>query len=408
MGHPAILCVGGKEKRNCAQEADSARGRGSATMIPMSSNPQLAQLSGAGTSRAGTIDLEVAWRQVCEREPGAAFFYAVTTTGVFCRSGCASRLPHRENVRFFRSAAEAKAAGYRPCKRCKPESTACSTPLDQIRAHIEAHLDRSVPLAELGRLVHLSPFTVQRLFKQQFGVSPLAYQRALKARTLRSALKQGNTMTEAIYEAGFSSPSRAYEGAQLGMTPTRFAQGGRGEEIAYASGLSPFGWVIVGATDRGLCWLALGATAAEAEASLREEFPLATVRHDPSLVRMVEAALAAVSAPTNSSGRSAAPQVDLRGTAFQLRVWEALREIPRGETKSYSQLARDLGNPNATRAVARACATNRVALVVPCHRVVGVNGSLTGYRWGVERKRQLLQAEGAHLNGEVREHTAQK
>lgn len=381
-------------------------------MIPMSSNPQLAQLSGAGTSRAGTIDPEVAWRQVCKREPDAAFFYAVTTTGVFCRPGCASRRPLRENVRFFRSATEAKAAGFRPCKRCKPESTACSTPLDQIRAHIEANLDRSVPLAELGRLVHLSPFTVQRLFKQQFGVSPLTYQRALKARTLRSALKQGNTVTEAIYEAGFSSPSRAYEGAQLGMTPARFAQGGRGEVIAYASALSPFGWMIVGATDRGLCWLALGATAAEAEASLREEFPLATVHHDPSLVRMVEVALAAVSGPTSSSGRSAAPQVppqvDLRGTAFQLRVWQALREIPRGETTTYSQLARELGNAGATRAVARACATNRVALVVPCHRVVGVNGSLTGYRWGVERKRQLLQAEGAHLNGEVQEHSARK
>jgi AraC family transcriptional regulator of adaptative response/methylated-DNA-[protein]-cysteine methyltransferase len=152
--------------------------------------------------------------------------------------------------------------------------------------------------------------------------------------------------------------------------------------------------VIVGATERGLCWLALGATAAEAEASLREEFPLATVRHDPSLVRMVEAALTVVSGQTNPSEKLPPPQMDLRGTAFQLRVWQALRAIPRGETRSYSQLARELGNPNATRAVARACATNRVAVVVPCHRVVGVNGSLTGYRWGVERKRQLLEAEG--------------
>ena len=266
--------------------------------------------------------------------------------------------------------------------------------MDEIRAHIEAHLDRPVPLAELGRLVHLSPFTVQRRFKQQLGVSPLAYQRALRARSLRSALKQGDTVTEAIYEAGFSSPSRAYEGAQLGMTPARFAQGGRGEEISWASAPSPFGWVIVGATKRGLCWLSLGATAAEAEASLREEFPLATVRPDPSLAGMVEAALSVVSGQTDSSAKMAPLQMDLRGTAFQLRVWQALRAIPRGETRSYSQMARELGNPNATRAVARACATNRVAVVVPCHRVVGVNGSLTGYRWGVERKRQLLEAEG--------------
>jgi AraC family transcriptional regulator of adaptative response/methylated-DNA-[protein]-cysteine methyltransferase len=215
-------------------------------------------------------------------------------------------------------------------------------------------------------------------------------------------------VTEAIYEAGFGSPSRVYEGAQLGMTPARFAQGGRGEEISFASALSPFGWVIVGATERGLCWLALGSTAAAAEASLREEFPLATVRPDPSLVRMVEVALTMVSGQPDTSKNLAPLEMDLRGTTFQLRVWQALREIPRGETRTYSQLARELGNPNATRAVARACATNRVSVVVPCHRVVGVNGSLTGYRWGVERKRQLLQAERADLNKVGQKHSAQK
>jgi AraC family transcriptional regulator of adaptative response/methylated-DNA-[protein]-cysteine methyltransferase len=267
--------------------------------------------------------------------------------------------------------------------------------LDKVREHIEGHLDRAVPLAELGRVAGLSPFTVQRLFKQAMGVSPLQYQCALRAGSLRSALKQGGTVTNAIYEAGFGSSSRAYEGAQLGMTPARFAQGGKGEQIGYASASSPFGWIVVGATARGLCWLALAATRAEVEASLREEFPLATLRRDPSLANMVEAALSVVAgdgeAPATSSD-SRLP-LDLRGTAFQLRVWQALRAIPRGQTRSYSQLARELGNPNATRAVARACATNRVAIVVPCHRVVGVTGSLTGYRWGVERKRQLLEAE---------------
>jgi AraC family transcriptional regulator of adaptative response/methylated-DNA-[protein]-cysteine methyltransferase len=373
-------------------------------MVHVNSKPN----PGCTDSPSQTVDPETAWRQVCERAPEARFFYAVTTTGVFCRPGCASRRPLRVNVRFFSSAAEAQAAGFRPCRRCKPESNEHGNTVDKIRAHIEAHLDRPVPLAELGRLVHLSPFTVQRLFKQQLGVSPLAYQRALRARTLRSALKQGDTVTNAIYEAGFSSSSRAYADAQLGMTPTRFAQGGRGEEIAFASALSSLGWMIVGATERGLCWLSLGATAAEAEASLREEFPLATVRPDPSLVRMVEAALTVVSGQTGPAAKLAPPQVDLRGTAFQLRVWQALRAIPRGETRSYSQLARELGNPNATRAVARACSTNRVAVVVPCHRVVGVNGSLTGYRWGVERKRQLLQAECAPLNGADQKHSAQK
>jgi AraC family transcriptional regulator of adaptative response/methylated-DNA-[protein]-cysteine methyltransferase len=291
-------------------------------------------------------------------------------------------------------------------------------PIDKVRAHIEAHHDRPIPLAELGRLVRLSPFTVQRLFKQALGVSPLQYQRALRAASLRGALKQGESVTSAIYNAGFGSSSRGYDGAQLGMTPARFAAGGRGEQIGWCSALSPFGWVIVGATERGLCWLALAGTKAEAEASLREEFPAAELRRDPALASMVDAALQSVCGPAYSSEKSdapqvvvsnatkpkranseqlAPPQVDLRGTAFQLRVWQALRQIPRGETRSYSQLAREMGAPNSTRAVARACAMNRVALVVPCHRVVGVNGALTGYRWGVERKRMLLEAENEQL-----------
>jgi AraC family transcriptional regulator of adaptative response/methylated-DNA-[protein]-cysteine methyltransferase len=337
------------------------------------------------------IDPEAAWQQIVNRDPAAGFFYAVTTTGVFCRPSCSSRRPLKANVRFFHSAVAARAAGFRPCKRCKPDA-ALGNPADEIRSYIEANLDRCIPLAELGRLVHLSPFTVQRLFKQKLGVSPFQYYRALRARSLRTALKQGGNVTDAIYHAGFGSSSRVYEGSQLGMTPARFAAGGRGEQISYATARSPFGWIVVGATDRGLCWLALGATSSQAEASLREEFPLATLRRDPSLSRLVDAVIGKVAGKTQDSAQELA--LDLRGTAFQLRVWQALRAIPRGQTRSYSQLARELGDPKATRAVARACAINRVALVVPCHRVVGAGGSLTGYRWGVERKRQLLEAEG--------------
>jgi AraC family transcriptional regulator of adaptative response/methylated-DNA-[protein]-cysteine methyltransferase len=344
------------------------------------------------TASAQAVDPEAAWSQLLSRDAAATFFYAVSTTGVFCRPGCSSRRPLRANVRFFRSAEEARAAGFRPCKRCRP-SIACSSTLEKIRGHIEANLDRQLPLAELGRLVSLSPFTVQRLFKQALGVSPLQYQRALRAVSLRGALKQGETVTNAIYNAGFGSSSRGYDGAQLGMTPARFAKGGRGEQINFTTARSPFGWLVVGATERGLCWLALGATSAEV--SLREEFPLATLKRDPSLSALVDAALRVVDDQPNPTKKLAPLQVDLRGTAFQLRVWQALRQIPRGETRSYSQLARQMGMPNATRAVARACATNRVAIVVPCHRVVGASGSLTGYRWGVERKRQLLEAEGA-------------
>jgi AraC family transcriptional regulator, regulatory protein of adaptative response / methylated-DNA-[protein]-cysteine methyltransferase len=179
--------------------------------------------------------------------------------------------------------------------------------------------------------------------------------------------------------------------------PTRFAAGGRGEQIGYTSAHSPFGWIVVGATKCGLCWLALAGTKAEAEATLREAFPLATLHRDASLVGLVDAAVSLVSDPASSSKELAPPQLDLRGTEFQLRVWQALCRIPRGETRSYGQLARELGEPKATRAVARACAMNRVALVVPCHRVIGATGALTGYRWGVERKRMLLEAESREL-----------
>ena len=242
-------------------------------MVSMSSKPQLADNRRPGPVPTASIDPETAWQQLLSRDSNAAFFYGVSTTGVFCRPGCSSRRPLKANVRFFRTANEAQTAGFRPCKRCRP-TAAQGSPLDKIRAHIEANLDRSVPLSELGRLVNLSPFTVQRLFKHELGVSPLQYQRALRAGSLRGALKQGDNVTNAIYNAGFGSSSRAYEGAQLGMTPARFAAGGRGEQIGWASAPSPFGWVIVGATARGLCWLALAGTSAKAEASLRHALSL--------------------------------------------------------------------------------------------------------------------------------------
>lgn len=355
----------------------------------MTSNVQYATMDQA----MAAFDENRAWQQLCERDSTARFFYAVTTTGVFCRPQCKSRQPRRENVRFFANTGDAQAAGFRACKRCKPTS-ALGKPLDKIRAHVEANLDRPVTLAELGRVSGMSPFTVQRAFKQEMGVSPLQYQRSLRAGRLRGALKQGNRVTDAIYEAGFGSSSRAYEGAQLGMTPARFAQGGKGERIGWSTARSPFGWVIVGATERGLCWLSLARTAADAEESLRAEFPMAELHRDPSLSRLVDRALVSVREGTDlTRNGSLGEALDLRGTVFQLRVWQALRQIPRGETRSYSELAREIGEPNATRAVARACAVNRVAIVVPCHRVVGADGSLTGYRWGVERKRELLAAE---------------
>jgi AraC family transcriptional regulator of adaptative response/methylated-DNA-[protein]-cysteine methyltransferase len=363
----------------------------------MNSNSQSANLElwpSDKQSHGAGINPDQAWQQVQRRDSAATFFYAVITTGVVCRPACKSRLPLRANVRFFGSVAEAQAAGFRPCLRCNPAAPPAGDVVQKVRAWIERHADEPVRLAELGQVAGLSPFTVQRMFKSAMGVSPLQYQRALRAGRLRSALKQGERVTDAIYTAGFESPSRAYEGAQLGMTPARFAQGGKGEEIRWAVGPSPFGWVIVGETEKGLCWLSLAGSPAEAEAGLREEFPAAAMRHDPSLSGLVEAALESVREGSDLVRSHGSPErLDLRGTVFQLRVWQALRHIPRGETRTYGEVARELGDPNATRAVARACATNRVALLVPCHRVVGAGGSLTGYRWGVERKRQLLEVE---------------
>lgn len=357
----------------------------------------IAQVANVNTSdRVAVIDREAAWKQILARDKAAQFFYAVTTTGVFCRPSCSSRRPRTENVRYFSSPQVALAAGFRACKRCKPESDAQPGSMEPVRVYIEAHIDRTLPLKELARVAGLSPFTVQRMFKQQMGVSPLQYQRTLRSGRLRRELKQGGTVTDAIYEAGFGSSSRAYEGSGLGMTPARFAQGGRGEKIGFAAAPSTFGWIIVGATGRGLCWLALASTKAEAETTLRDEFPLAEIVENGLLRDMVDQALCFVDGNRNEKadeGKERALPLDLRGTAFQLKVWQALRAIPRGQTRTYSQLARELGDPNSTRAVARACAMNRVSMVVPCHRVVGASGSLTGYRWGVERKRRLLEAE---------------
>ena len=341
-----------------------------------------------------SIDPDWAWEQIVQRNPEAGFYYGVATTGVFCRPCCSSRRPLQRNLRLFATREEAQAAGFRPCRRCAEDREQnLQRAIERVRVHIEANLERALSLDELGQIAGMSSFAIQKHFRRVMGASPLSYQRALRAGALRQQLRQGVSVIDAIYAAGFNSASRAYEEDALGMTPSRFAQGGRGEQIGLCTAPSRFGWIVVGVTPRGLCWLALAATQSEAEASLRAEFPLAAITPDDSLQPWIEAAIAQVSGiPPASPAETLA--LDLRGTAFQLRVWHALQRIPRGQTLSYSALARELGDPRATRAVARACATNRVALLVPCHRVVAASGALTGYRWGVERKRQLLETEG--------------
>ena len=343
------------------------------------------------------LDQEMAWQQLLARDGSADFFYGVATTGVFCRPDCKSRRPLRENTRFYLSLAEAKAAGFRACKRCRPEEPAGPSPAARMCAYLEREIDRPVRLVALGKLLGMSPFTAQRHFKQAMGVTPGQYQRAIRATALRGQLRDGESnVTTAIYEAGYGSSSRAYEKTPLGMTPGRFLAGGRGEKIGFAVAESSvdigLGWIIVASTARGVCWLALGDSPEAAEASLREEFPAADIAPDPALQTTVAAVLKGVFEGNEKQAGNL--PLDLRGTAFQLRVWKALQGIPVGETRTYSQLAAELGNPAATRAVARACATNRVSVLVPCHRVVGASGSLTGYRWGIERKGRLLDVEG--------------
>ncbi len=330
------------------------------------------------------------WRQVLARDAAARFVYAVSTTGVFCRASCPSRRPARAHVRFFPDAAEAREAGFRACLRCRPEGPGADAELAaRVAAIVTAHLDRQVTLAELARSVGASAGTVQRAFTRVVGLSPRAYANAARAERFRAELAYGS-VTDAVYAAGFSSPSRAGHNAPLGMAAKRFRAGGPGERIGYAIGPAPsgLGLALVGATERGVCAVLLGDDQGELAAELRRRFPLATIAEDPALARHCESVLSGTTAERELP-------LDLRGTAFQARVWASLRAIPRGETRSYAQVAASVGNPKAVRAVARACAQNPAAIVVPCHRVVGSDGSLTGYRWGIERKRALLALESA-------------
>jgi AraC family transcriptional regulator of adaptative response/methylated-DNA-[protein]-cysteine methyltransferase len=339
------------------------------------------------------FDEEAAWQQVLARDAQAEFFYGVTTTGIFCRASCPSRRPSRRNAVFFASVEDAQAAGLRACLRCKPEQQRAETALvDKVCGHIRANLERKITLGELADLTKLSPFTVQRNFVRVLGVSPSAYQRELRSATLKRRLnRKGVSVTQAIYDAGYSSASRVYEHAKrdLGMSPGKFQARGKGERIRFTVAVCDLGKLLVAATDKGICAVTLGEDAAELERVLRERFPAAHIVADAGLNWVTRVILLA-----NGEGPLAQElPLDLRATAFQMRVWQALQRIPTGETRSYAEVAKEIGQPTAVRAVARACASNPLAVVIPCHRVVGSDGALTGYRWGVERKRKLLEKE---------------
>jgi AraC family transcriptional regulator of adaptative response/methylated-DNA-[protein]-cysteine methyltransferase len=339
-----------------------------------------------------------AWQQVMARDASADFVYAVASTGIFCRPSCPSRRPTPSNVRFFADPAEALIAGYRACKRCAPLGEAReATTVTRLCRYLAAHRDRAVTLADLARIAKSSPFTVQRMFTRVLGISPREYQAQLRGSEMRRSLSQpGASVTGAIYQAGYGSSSRFYERAaeDLGMSPTRFRERGLNETIRFATAPCELGLLLVASTERGVCSVMLGDESKALERLLREQFSAATIVPDTS--GMKDQVAAVLAAMTDHPVVQDIP-VDVRATAFQARVWQALREIPRGQTRSYAELAAAVGQPTAVRAVARACASNPVAIAVPCHRVIGSDGSLTGYRWGVERKKKLLAMEAKTL-----------
>lgn len=290
------------------------------------------------------------------------------------------------------------AAGYRACRRCHPAGEhAEAETVRRLCGYLTDHMERAVTLHELGRLTGMSPFTVQRMFERVLGMSPRAYQIHVRATLLRDHLASGQSVTEAIYSAGFSSPSRMYEHAEarLGMLPERFRKGGAGERIRFSVADCPLGQMLVAATERGLCAVALGDDAAVLEQELRARFPAAEIEAAAADDARLGTAVRAVLSQMTEHPAALDLPLDLRATAFEQRVWRLLQTIPRGETRSYSAVAAELGQPRAVRAVARACGRNPLALVVPCHRVVGKGGQLTGYRWGTARKQQLLEVERA-------------
>jgi AraC family transcriptional regulator, regulatory protein of adaptative response / methylated-DNA-[protein]-cysteine methyltransferase len=341
-----------------------------------------------------TLD-DTRWNLVQTRQQ-ADFLYAVKTMGVYCRPGCPSPRPRRENVAYFQTCAQAETAGFRACKRCDPKGERAAIAQEVVRdacGFIEA--EETIPSLEvLAKRSGYSRFHFLRLFRDVTGLTPRSYAEGVRARRLQASLATGARVADAVAEAGYGSESRVYEdtGKLLGMTPGALRRGGAGETVRTALADCPFGRLLVGATESGVCFIGFAEPDDALMGDLRRRFPKARiVQDDAALTGTVEAVIDFIEEPKAALSLP----LDLRGTAFQLRVWEALRQIPPGETRSYAELARMVGNPAAIRAVARSCATNPVSLAVPCHRVVGSDGDLTGYRWGVPRKRALLARERA-------------
>ncbi|HEY6329996.1 MAG TPA: bifunctional DNA-binding transcriptional regulator/O6-methylguanine-DNA methyltransferase Ada [Blastocatellia bacterium] len=348
------------------------------------------------------LDQEKCWEAVQNRDASedGKFFLGVVTTGVYCRPSCPSRHALRRNVRFYKTPPEAERDGLRPCLRCRPLAALGADPnADRVRdicRYIEDHSDDTLKLADLAQRARLSPFHFQRSFKAIVGLTPKQYIEACRVKRLKDGLRTARDVSAAVYEAGYGSSSRVYERAdtRLGMTPNQYRKGGADIAITYVTAESPVGLMMIGATDRGLCFLQFGDTPEELSGLLAREYPAAQLEpmkepHHPDFQKWIDALIAHLSGVRPNLNLP----LDIRATAFQMRVWNYLQSIPYGQVQSYSEVATGIGQPGAARAVARACASNTVAVVIPCHRVIRGTGELGGYRWGLARKRTLIDRE---------------
>lgn len=354
-----------------------------------------------GVGRAAATEQDARWASVVDRNPEAdgTFYYSVSTTGVYCRPSCAARLARPEHVRFHLTCREAEQAGFRPCKRCKPDQTSARDRRATMVSKACRLIEQSDELPRLGQLAEeaeLSASHFHRLFKAATGVTPRQYAAAHRAKRVRLTLERTRTVTEAIYDAGYHSNGRFYETSNdiLGMTPSSFRTGGEGVTIRFAVGECSLGSILVAQSARGICAILLGDDPEALIRDLQNRFPRATViGADADFERLVSRVVGFVEAPAIGLDLP----LDIRGTAFQRRVWQALRRIPSGARVSYTDIAISIGAPKSVRAVARACGANALAVAIPCHRVVRHDGALSGYRWGIARKRALLERERRFL-----------